>query len=668
VTATIIVNSVNYPATATWGQNDTSSTVAGKLVTAINTAAGSIVSAKLDGDSVSLTAIGSGTGTDYTVTASTADTESATYPAVFNSPSFSAESIDMTGGEPAESSNGILYSYLVSADGYAPNSNLLGYTDFVMGTWSYNYDTLNRLTTAQNIAVSSVPTSSQFASMSGCWSYDGFGNRLVPEIWQTTPCTPPTQFTNPPSNNQLPATLASYDAAGNVITDLTNANKYLYDADGRLCAVQNNAIPSSPVMTEYFYDASGTRVGKTPLSSWPTSCAAPTSAPTTQYLLGQGGEQVTELSVSGSNVTAVHSNVFVSGKLLATYDLPSAGLHFPLTDPLGTKRMQAGISSTGTGFAELGCLSLPFGNGLGNPRATDCVPLSSGATDDTEQHFTGKDRDAESGNDYFFARYYGSSMGRFLSPDSFGGHLEDPQTLNRYSYVGNNPLVRTDPDGHDFYMQCGSSDHKGCTQVQTDPNNSKSTQWVQAGSDGKATIITSDSIRAGQNTATMSENGLQVNGSQGIYFDNAASHSTDANGNDVNHNSLDLAGSGDLKGFNFHVDGNCGGTCLSSGNWSAPGMTSSDARGALNAHSFTIPFEDARAGFGGGEHPFSNQFRFGGSFFGCAVSSCPNTPHLSVPYDPSSAFPKYSVPAAGTWHVDAHSGWFAHGQDIQNTH
>jgi hypothetical protein len=54
--------------------------------------------------------------------------------------------------------------------------------------------------------------------------------------------------------------------------------------------------------------------------------------------------------------------------------------------------------------------------------------------------------------------------------------------------------------------------------------------------------------------------------------------------------------------------------------------------------------------------------------FGCAVSACPNTPHISVPYDPASAYPKYGVPAAGMWHVDAHSGWFAHGQDIQNTH
>jgi RHS repeat-associated protein len=64
-------------------------------------------------------------------------------------------------------------------------------------------------------------------------------------------------------------------------------------------------------------------------------------------------------------------------------------------------------------------------------------------------HFTGKERDAESGNDYFGARYYASSMGRWLSPDPSmeGAILELPQTWNKYSYEYNRPLYGTDPDG-----------------------------------------------------------------------------------------------------------------------------------------------------------------------------------------------------------------------------
>lgn len=62
---------------------------------------------------------------------------------------------------------------------------------------------------------------------------------------------------------------------------------------------------------------------------------------------------------------------------------------------------------------------------------------------------TGKERDSESGNDYFDARYFSSSMGRFMSPDD--GTDQDtanPQSMNRYSYVHNNPLRFNDPFGH----------------------------------------------------------------------------------------------------------------------------------------------------------------------------------------------------------------------------
>jgi len=64
--------------------------------------------------------------------------------------------------------------------------------------------------------------------------------------------------------------------------------------------------------------------------------------------------------------------------------------------------------------------------------------------------FTGKERDPETGFDYFGARYYGSEMGRFTSVDPVytrRENLVDPQRWNRYTYVRNNPLRFTDPDG-----------------------------------------------------------------------------------------------------------------------------------------------------------------------------------------------------------------------------
>jgi len=76
-----------------------------------------------------------------------------------------------------------------------------------------------------------------------------------------------------------------------------------------------------------------------------------------------------------------------------------------------------------------------------------------------EYKFTGKERDQESGNDYFNARYYSSSMGRMMSPDPVGGSLSNPQSLNRYAYVLNNPLIFTDPTDLDCaYLGSSPSD------------------------------------------------------------------------------------------------------------------------------------------------------------------------------------------------------------------
>ena len=69
---------------------------------------------------------------------------------------------------------------------------------------------------------------------------------------------------------------------------------------------------------------------------------------------------------------------------------------------------------------------------------------------DVRSRCTGKERDAESGNDYFGARYYSSNMGRFSSPDPSQLYYADPtnpQSFNLYSYALNNPLKNTDPTG-----------------------------------------------------------------------------------------------------------------------------------------------------------------------------------------------------------------------------
>ena len=65
--------------------------------------------------------------------------------------------------------------------------------------------------------------------------------------------------------------------------------------------------------------------------------------------------------------------------------------------------------------------------------------------------FTGKERDAETGLDYFGARYFSGAQGRFTSPDvPLADQWEkDPQSWNLYSYVRNNPLRFIDPTGRE---------------------------------------------------------------------------------------------------------------------------------------------------------------------------------------------------------------------------
>jgi len=66
------------------------------------------------------------------------------------------------------------------------------------------------------------------------------------------------------------------------------------------------------------------------------------------------------------------------------------------------------------------------------------------------KRFTGKERDPETGLDYFGARYYGSKIGRFTTVDpvyTWQENLVDPQRWNRYAYARNNPLRYVDPDG-----------------------------------------------------------------------------------------------------------------------------------------------------------------------------------------------------------------------------
>jgi RHS repeat-associated protein len=139
--------------------------------------------------------------------------------------------------------------------------------------------------------------------------------------------------------------------------------------------------------------------------------------------------------------------VYAGGQHLVTYNHKVT--YFIAADALGTERIRSTLDHT----SYESCMNLPFGDGL------TCTGTAVGEV--SPLHFTGKERDAEdtvSGNDYFGARFYASNFGRFMSPDPSGGHLMNPQSLNRYAYVHNSPLNMIDPTGLDcVYLNGGGT-------------------------------------------------------------------------------------------------------------------------------------------------------------------------------------------------------------------
>jgi RHS repeat-associated protein len=116
---------------------------------------------------------------------------------------------------------------------------------------------------------------------------------------------------------------------------------------------------------------------------------------------------------------------------------------------------------------------MPFGRTLSsadNGRgAAGCHPAApdSGITSRTAQGFTGKERDDETGLDYFGARYMSSPLGRFISPDQplLDQHIDDPASWNLYIYARNNPLVYIDTTGEAIELLGNDEERKRALEL-----------------------------------------------------------------------------------------------------------------------------------------------------------------------------------------------------------
>lgn len=283
-------------------------------------------------------------------------------------------------------------------------------------TQTYTYDTINRLKSAEENNTGGLVWKQAF-------TYDAYGNRRIDaDPNKTTPSLVGDNPTISTANNRVNQAGYIYDFAGNIKQDVRSSltNVYKFDAENRLVDFNNG-------QTTYSYDANDQRVKKVDTTG------------TTVYVYNAERELIAEYSSAAPG---------------------GSGTSFVTMDHLGTPR----VITSDSGAVRARHDYLPFGEeiaGLGG-RSTN----NGYVGDNVRQQFTGKQRDRESGLDYFYARYYFSGQGRFISPDFYSGdpsdvaagsnvsrampyaRLTDPQSLNAYAYVANNPTSMVDSDGH----------------------------------------------------------------------------------------------------------------------------------------------------------------------------------------------------------------------------
>jgi RHS repeat-associated protein len=273
---------------------------------------------------------------------------------------------------------------------------------------AFGYDDLTRLSSANCGSI-----------MSQTFSYDAFGNLSKSGTYSFQPVYKNTSGYTNNKYVSLPGVTVSYDANGNVLTD--GAHSYTWDSAGKSITADSVGLT---------YDALGRMVEQN------------RSGVYTQIVYAANGAKLAILSGS----TLQKGFAPLPGGAVAVYN-SSGPLYYGHPDHLGSIR----LGSTPSKSVYFDMAFAPFGE-----------PYAALGT--TDPSFTGQRQDTAPGLYDFPAREYGT-QGRWPAPDPSGlasMHLNDPQTLNRYAYVRNNPLVMIDPQGLDEADACGSDDGDTC--------------------------------------------------------------------------------------------------------------------------------------------------------------------------------------------------------------
>jgi RHS repeat-associated protein len=320
----------------------------------------------------------------------------------------------------------LTYSY----GGAQDNGQIQSVTDGVVPSRSSNYlyDELGRLNTAQTQDLTSANT----------WmlkySYDRYGNRLSEIPVAGTANMPLNEVLVDPTTNRITSQGYAYDAAGNMTSD--GLFNYSFNAAGEMTSVA--PVGANTATATFGYDSNGLRVIKNG----------------TVYIYS-GRKVIAEYASGAAASTPTAEHIYHGELRLAT--ISSGALIYHYADHLSVR---ADTDSTGKVVRTYG--QYPFGMTWYETPTTD------------KWKFTTYENDIESGLNYAISRFQSPRLGRFMTLDPLPGHLRNPQSLNRYSYVTNNPIAFVDPKGQEGEgsdVPCGPFENcdGNYAQLQDDP-------------------------------------------------------------------------------------------------------------------------------------------------------------------------------------------------------
>ncbi len=313
---------------------------------------------------------------------------------------------------------------------------------------SYTYDALNHMTQMTTTLDGALLASSNY-------TYDRNGNVLQTVEKRADKADHTTSYTYDSVNRLIGvndsvrgSTTYTYDLRGNrrlqsVDKPSTAAkaeeHQYTYDLNNRLKQVRS--IPgekeqAKETTTSFAYLPDGTRFQKKVTES--TGDTSQTKKSRNYISNGDGKvifEAATDVGTSDSGTLAktAYTEYIRGDRVLLKKQQGSAKLYYYLYnghgDVIGILNDDGSVANTYDYD--------PFGNVTEQQEQTD-----------NAFKYAGEYLDADTGLYYLNARYYDPSMGRFINEDTYEGQINNPLSMNLYTYVHNNPLIYVDPTGH----------------------------------------------------------------------------------------------------------------------------------------------------------------------------------------------------------------------------